>query len=67
MTGSLYKLHAERWEKDVENLSTNIHKIFLESGRMSLITAKYARALHLPVWKRFVETVDASLSTGKEN
>lgn len=65
MAGSNYKMHCNKWNAIVQHLPANIHKIFLESGRMSLISAKYARACHLPVWKRFVNTVDISLSTAR--
>lgn len=66
MMGSCYNVHAEKWDKTVEDLAVNVHKIFLETGRMSLISAKFARACHLPVWKRFVNSVDASLAAGNK-
>lgn len=65
LMGPLYETHAPKWNDEVEYLAHNIHKVFLETGNMSLISAKDAQEGQLPVWKRFITTVDASLNTAR--
>lgn len=56
------KLHSGT---TLRRLSAEVHLVFQESARLSLIPARLARSLHLPVWGRFERCVDRALHGGK--
>nr|ARN17927.1 cytochrome P450-4 [Cephus cinctus] len=41
-----------------ENLAKNLHRIFEYSATLSLIPAKLAMRIKLPIWKKFVGSID---------
>lgn len=66
MVGNNYKAHEGKWASTVRQLASDIHKIFLESAEMSSKSAKEIERLRdegRPVWKRFKNSVDVSLSS----
>lgn len=42
-----------------------VQQIFIESAKMTMIPAKWAHYLNLPVWRRFEDAADKALSLGK--
>lgn len=64
LLGSSYPDHKDQLKHDVEHLSSTVHLIFEESTKLSLLPAKVAATLRLPVWRRFVSAVNTSLSSG---
>lgn len=44
----------------IQDLSKGVHDIFVESAKLSLLPVQIAYKLNLPVWKRFVNSVNNS-------
>jgi len=61
MIGSQW--HAcEPWlRRDIEDVATILHQIFTYTSHLSMIPAKLAMKLRLPVWNKFVKAADEVL------
>ncbi|KAG8276027.1 hypothetical protein J6590_073538 [Homalodisca vitripennis] len=64
--GTSYPEHRHSLRQNVDQLATVIHLIFHESSKLNFIPAKLAATLRLPVWRRFVDAVQISLSSAKQ-
>ena len=55
-------------DASVSNIHEFVHcmrQLFQESSRMTVIPAKLAYRLNLPVWQRFVKAAETALSLGQ--
>lgn len=60
LMGSSWRDHRKQLSRDFEKLARMLHKIFEHSTALSIIPAKLAMNLRLPVWRKFVESVDTA-------
>lgn len=61
MIGSRWHVCEPRLRCDIEDLATILHQIFTYTSRLSMIPAKLAMKLRLPVWNKFVQAADEVL------
>ncbi|KAG5313571.1 CP315 protein, partial [Pseudoatta argentina] len=62
MIGSQWRA-CEPWlRRDIEDVATILHQIFTYTSRLSMIPAKLAMKLRLPVWNKFVKAADEVLN-----
>ncbi|XP_017887309.1 cytochrome P450 315a1, mitochondrial [Ceratina calcarata] len=60
LMGSSWRTYKKQLSRDFEKLARMLHKIFEHSTALSIIPAKLAMNLRLPVWRKFVESVDTA-------
>ncbi|KYN21367.1 hypothetical protein ALC57_06293 [Trachymyrmex cornetzi] len=61
MIGSRWHACEPRFRRDIEDVATTLHQIFTYTSRLSMIPAKLAMKLRLPVWNKFVKAADEVL------
>ncbi|XP_012526686.1 cytochrome P450 315a1, mitochondrial [Monomorium pharaonis] len=61
MIGSRWRDCKPQLRSDIEYVAMMVHQIFKCSATLSMIPAKLAMKLRLPVWTQFVKTVDTVL------
>lgn len=62
MIGSQWRDCEPRLRSEIEYVATMVHKIFVYSASLSMISARMAMKFKLPVWTKFVNTVDTVLN-----
>ncbi|OAD58301.1 hypothetical protein WN48_00180 [Eufriesea mexicana] len=60
LMGSCWHSYKQYLSRDFEVLAETLQKIFEYSAKLSIIPAKLAMNLHLPVWKKFVTSADTA-------
>lgn len=61
MIGSRWQDCEPQLRSEIEYVAMMVHKIFKYSTTLSMIPAKLAMKLRLPVWTQFVKSVDTVL------
>lgn len=61
MIGSQWRDCEPSLRSEIEHVAMMLHRIFMYSATLSMISAKLAMKLRLPVWNKFVKTVDTVL------
>lgn len=56
---------SEASVRDIHEFVQCMRQLFEESSKMTVIPAKLAYKLNLPVWQRFVNAAETALSLGK--
>ncbi|XP_071856198.1 cytochrome P450 family protein sad [Bombus fervidus] len=60
LMGPCWHFYKEQLSRDFEILAQALHKIFEYSAKLSIIPAKLAMNLRLPVWRKFIASVDTA-------
>ncbi|KAL6258540.1 hypothetical protein P5V15_010497 [Pogonomyrmex californicus] len=61
LMGSRWRDCEQQMRSDIESVALMLHQIFMYSATLSMMPAKLAMRLKLPVWTKFVKTVDIIL------
>lgn len=61
LIGSRWRDCESRMHSEIECVALMLHQIFVYSATLSMIPAKLAMKLKLPVWTKFMKTVDTIL------
>ncbi|XP_011647591.1 cytochrome P450 315a1, mitochondrial, partial [Pogonomyrmex barbatus] len=61
LMGSRWRDCEQQMRSDIESVALMLHQIFMYSATLSMMPAKLAMRLKLPVWTKFVKTVDVIL------
>lgn len=61
LMGSQWSNCKSQMRPEAEHLALVLHEIFVYSASLSMLPAKLAMKLKLPVWKKFVRAADAIL------
>ncbi|KAF7989083.1 hypothetical protein HCN44_007393 [Aphidius gifuensis] len=61
LMGSTWNSYKQIGRIEAEKLAGILHKVFEISAKLSLLPAKYAMKLRLPVWQEFVKVADETL------
>lgn len=59
-----YLRHRSLVMPSLTSLARTVHQIFATSAALSMIPAKMAAKLKLPVWRRFLRAADTAMETG---
>lgn len=60
LMGPCWHFHKKQLSRDFEILAKTLHKIFEYSAKLSIIPAKLAMNLRLPVWRKFIASADTA-------
>ncbi|KAL0099282.1 hypothetical protein PUN28_020094 [Cardiocondyla obscurior] len=61
LIGSQWRNYEPRIRSEIQHVALMLHRIFLYSATLSMMPAKLAMKLKLPVWNKFVKTVDIAI------
>ncbi|XP_054007954.1 cytochrome P450 315a1, mitochondrial isoform X2 [Hylaeus anthracinus] len=60
LMGSSWDFHEQQLSRDFDKLARTLHRIFEYSAKLSIMPAKLAMNLRLPVWTKFVACADTA-------
>ncbi|XP_015110239.1 cytochrome P450 315a1, mitochondrial isoform X2 [Diachasma alloeum] len=66
LMGTTWDLHEDEISGDLNILAENLHEVFVQSAKLSLLPCKLAVKFQLPVWKKFVRVMDTTIRVARK-
>lgn len=64
--GSTWDLRNEEISEDLNILAENLHQVFIQTAKLSVLPTKLVMKFQLPVWRKFVRIMDTIMSVTKK-
>lgn len=66
LMGSTWNSYKQIGRVEADKLAGILHKVFEISAKLSVLPAKYAVKLRLPVWQEFIKVADETLDLSRK-
>ncbi|XP_063973304.1 cytochrome P450 315a1, mitochondrial [Diachasmimorpha longicaudata] len=66
LMGTTWDRHEDELTSDLNILAENLHEVFIQSAKLSVLPTKLAVKFQLPVWRKFTRVMDTSTNVARK-